>query len=149
MLCFHSFSGHPVRTQRNREGHTGSVNFCTAVRRETSQDHPSNFGAAMNMRATTDPGPFIQRLTNPVPLKVPAVVWGEKNEDRVRCAYESFCGVKVGRSVLVIDLAAPFLGCSPDGVMPDSVVEIKGLYAAHRRQVSPVSLTGPSSVTVP
>ena len=97
----------------------------------------SNFGTVMNMRATTDPGSLVQRLTNPVPLKVPAVVWGKQNEDRVRRAYESLRGVKVGRSGLVIDLAAPFLGCSPDGVMPDRVVEIKGLYAARRGKVSP------------
>ena len=97
----------------------------------------SNFGTIMNMRASTDPGPLVQRLINPEPLKVPAVLWGKENEGRARTAYETLRGKKVTRSGLVIDVSEPYLGCSPDGVLDDRVVEIKGLIAARNRSVAP------------
>ena len=69
------------------------------------------------------------------PLSVPAVVWGKNNEGKARRAYERKTGRKVTKSGFVIDVKAPFLGCSPDGVMSDRVLEIKCPYSARQAPV--------------
>ena len=97
----------------------------------------SKFGEVMRMRASTDGGRLARDIANPAPLNVPAVVWGREMELVLRRQYEVDFGVTVSRSGLVVDPARPFLACSPDGVLPDRVVELKGVYSRRHHQVGP------------
>ena len=95
----------------------------------------SNFGPVMSLRDTTDGRALAKRLVDARPLSVPAVVWGKNNEGKARRAYERKTGLKVGKSGFVVDVKAPFLGCSPDGLLSDRVVEIKCPYSARKASV--------------
>ena len=90
----------------------------------------------MNMRESTDPSRLAHTITHPPDLRVPATVWGKQNERRAVRRYEMERGVKVSRAGLVVDVRRPWLGCSPDGVLDDRLVEVKGLYAKRSDSVS-------------
>ena len=87
------------------------------------------------MRATTDGSRLAASIVRPRPLNVPAVKWGKAHEGRVLREYEVARGITVARSGLVVDQVHPYLGCSPDGIATDRLVEIKGLYSCRGRSV--------------
>ena len=83
----------------------------------------------MNMRSSTDGSRLAATIVRPRELNVPAVKWGKAHEGRVLREYEVSHGITVSRSGLIVDRAHPYLGCSPDGIAADRLVELKGLYA--------------------
>ena len=66
---------------------------------------------------------------------MPAVKWGKDMETLIRRQYEVETGKTVTRSGLVVDLERPYLACSPDGVLPDRVVELKGIFSRRESMV--------------
>ena len=75
---------------------------------------------------------------------IPALKWGRENESNARSEYFSKVkhkhqNLEIAESGLVIDLAFPYLGASPDGIVccGTGVIEIKCTYKY--RHESPVS----------
>ena len=95
----------------------------------------SRFGEVMRMRPTTDGARLARDIVNPVCLTVPAVKWGKDMEIPVRRQYEIESGVEVARRGLVVD-SKRLLACSPDGVLPDRLVELKGVFSRRQETVS-------------
>ena len=89
----------------------------------------------MNMRSSTDGSRLAATIVRPRELNVPAVKWGKAHEGRVLREYEVSHGITVSRSGLIVDRAHPYLGCSPDGIAADRLVEVKGLYACRDLEI--------------
>ena len=91
----------------------------------------SNFGRVMNMKPSTDPEKLAAALANPKPLDhVPAIAYGKEKEGFVRKKLEKMYDFTIQQTGLVIDKKNTMLGCSPDGIVDGTLVEIKCPYSA-------------------
>ena len=101
----------------------------------------SSFHSVLNMKSTTDPSNFLQRVLTKEDLShIPAIKWGIEKEDTTREEYtrkmsqlhENFKCTTAG---LVVNPQYPHLGATPDGFVTctccrDGLVEIQCPFSA-------------------
>ena len=77
------------------------------------------------------------------PISVPALRWGNDNEQKARAAYEAKMNVLVTKTGLTLHNKYPYIGATADGMINDSVVlEIKCPYSGRHLTVHQLVETG-------
>lgn len=114
-----------------------SQNFMWLEER-TKRLHSSSFGRICKMTERTDKEKLAVQLTLVNKLNTPAVKHGRKYESVALRQFETITGKSVRSCGIYVCESAPFLGCSPDGILDGAtLIEVKCPYVARDNKISP------------
>lgn len=98
----------------------------------------SSFGRICKATQRTDFEKLTKSLTDHKDISSDAIKHGKKHEAIARIAYIDLVKESVIESGIIVCAEAPFLGCSPDGLVGDEgLLEIKCPYTARDKDVHP------------
>jgi hypothetical protein len=98
----------------------------------------SSFGRICKATQRTDFEKLAKSLTEHKDISSEAIRHGRKYETTARLAYSDQVKIPVRESGIIVCVEAPFLGCSPDGLVgDDGLLEIKCPYTACDKDICP------------
>lgn len=94
----------------------------------------SHFGSVINRRPTVYPKSLLQKLMQTKRFNSNACTWGKENEKYAIQKYQEITGNSVTECGFIVNPQFPWLGASPDGVIPVNdgsrkIVEVKCTFS--------------------